>query len=82
MSIKSSGSFPWDKKHRRHNSTEPNESSVDVDFFAVRVKGQMKWRTMSNYKPVRKIAKETNSFVVSIRPSVRMEQLGSEWKDF
>jgi hypothetical protein len=31
---------------------------------------------------VRKIAKRTISFVLSVCPSVRMEQLGSHWTDF
>ena len=29
-----------------------------------------------------KLRKETISFVMSARPSVRMEQLGSHWADF
>jgi len=28
-----------------------------------------------------KLRKATNSFVMSVRPSVRMEQLGSHWKE-
>jgi hypothetical protein len=31
---------------------------------------------------VRKIAKKTISFVVSVRPSFHMEQLGSQWPNF
>jgi len=30
----------------------------------------------------RKLRKENISFVTSVRPSVRMEQLGSHWTDF
>ena len=30
----------------------------------------------------RKLTKVTVSFVMSVLPSVRMEQLGSYWKDF
>jgi hypothetical protein len=29
-----------------------------------------------------KLGKSTISFVMSVRPSVRMEQLGSHWRDF
>jgi hypothetical protein len=29
-----------------------------------------------------KLRKETIGFVMSVRPSVRMEQLGSDWTDF
>ena len=80
--MKSSDLFPWDEWHKCLNPTESNESRVDVDFLAVRVKDQLKLWTMANFKRVRKITKETISFVVSVRPSVRMEQLGSQWKDF
>ena len=31
---------------------------------------------------VAKLQKVTNSFFISVRPSVRMEQLGLHWKDF
>jgi hypothetical protein len=30
----------------------------------------------------RRITNATINFVISLRPSVRMEQLGSHWKDF
>ena len=33
------------------------------------------------FRRVRKIAKKTISFVMAVRPSVHMEQLGSHWKD-
>jgi hypothetical protein len=29
-----------------------------------------------------KLRKVTNSFIMSVSPSARMEQLGSHWKDF
>ena len=32
--------------------------------------------------PLRKLQKATISFVMSVRPSVRMVQLGSHWTDF
>jgi hypothetical protein len=41
---------------------------------------------MITFRRVRKITKKTNSFVMpvhpSVRPSVRMEQLGPHWRDF
>jgi len=42
----------------------------------------MLYFVLLRFRHVRKIAKWTVSFVVSVRQSVRMEQLGSHWTDF
>ena len=34
------------------------------------------------FRHVRKVAKKTISIVMSVRPFVRMEQLGPQWTDF
>jgi hypothetical protein len=40
------------------------------------------WSVLPYVRRVRKIAKATISFVLSVRQSVRMEQLGSHWRYF
>jgi len=39
-------------------------------------------QTRASFGAFEKLQKATTSFVMSVRPSVRMEQLGSHWTDF
>jgi hypothetical protein len=40
------------------------------------------YRSRRIFRPIRKITIATLSFIISVRPSVRMEQLGLQWTNF
>jgi hypothetical protein len=66
----------------RHQRCITNSSSVDVvPFLKLRVSG---WGSITCLLlgAFTKLRKATINLAMSVRPSVRMEQLGSHWTDF